>query len=132
MLSPVTLAILAIALICSRQALAGQPYEASGINVLFWRSATHLRSVPDAGVPLGFRVFVSFLAPLVAVGALFVRDPLGAPFGAVVALALAARGAIEMPPCALMLILAALGAALTASSGRGLWAGIERSAPRRE
>ncbi len=127
MLSPVTLVILAIALICSRQALAGQPLDASRIDVLFWRAAMHLRSAPDAAVPLGLRVFVSFLAPLVAVGALFVRHPLGAPFGAAVALALAARGAIEMPPCALMLILAALGAALTASSGRGLWAAIERS-----
>ena len=127
--SPVTLVILAVALGCTRQALAGQPFDAPGIDVLFWRAATHLRSVPEAALPLGFRVFISFLAPLVAVGALVVKDPLGARLGAAVALALAARGAVEMPPCALMLIIAALGTALTASDGRSLWAALDRSAP---
>ncbi len=125
--SPVTLVVLALALVCTRQALAGQPYDAHGIDVLFWRAAANLRNQPEAGLPQGFRVFVSFLAPLVAVAALRVRDPLAAPFGAAVALALASRGAVEMPPCALMLIVGALGAALIASDGRGVWAAIDRS-----
>jgi hypothetical protein len=126
--SPVTLVILAIALVCTRQALAGK--DGDGLDLLFWRAAMHLRSMPEAALPLGFRIFVSFLAPLVAVAALFTRDasiPHAAPLGAAVALALAARGAVEMPPCALMLIVAALGAALAAGDGRGLWAAIDQS-----
>ena len=74
-------------------------------------------------MPLALRVFVSFLAPLVAVAAIFTRGTL-APLGAAVALALAARGSVEMPPCALMLVIGALGLALAAHEGKGLWAAL--------
>jgi hypothetical protein len=79
---------------------------------------------------MGLQVFVGFLAPLTALAALFARDVL-APLGAAVALALAAHGAVEMPPCALMLVVAALGAGLTARDGHGMWAALEETKPER-
>jgi hypothetical protein len=124
--SPSTLAVLAVALLITRQALAGQAPDAHGLDLMAWRSASRLLSLPEPSVPLALRVFVSVLAPLTAVAALFARDTL-APLAAAVALALSARGAVEMPPCALMLMVAALGAALTASDPRALWRSLASS-----
>ncbi len=121
--SPATLVILALALFFTRQALAGQSSDAHGLDLLCWRAAVRLLDRPDAALPLGFRIFVAFLAPLVALAALLTRGAL-VPIGAAVALALAARGAAEMPPCALMLIIGALAVALTARDGRALWASL--------
>jgi hypothetical protein len=126
--SPGTLAILAAALFFTRYALAAQAGDAHELDVLCWRAALRLMSRPEASLPLAFRIFVSVLAPLTAVGALFARGPL-APLGAGVAFALAARGAIEMPPCALMLMVGAIGVALTAIDGRALWASLGAGAP---
>lgn len=121
--SPITLAILALALVATRQALLGQVEETRAIDLLFWRAARRLMSGPEPLAPLGFRVFMAFLAPLAAAASLSVRGPVPA-LGAALALALTAHGALEMPPCALMLIVAALGTALAAQDGRGLWAAI--------
>ncbi len=121
--SPGTLLILAVALLLTRQALAGLVPEAHGLDLLCWRAASRLVNRPEAALPLGFRVFIGFLAPLTAVAALFARGAV-APLGAAVALALCARGAVEMPPSALMLVIGALGAALTARDGRALWASL--------
>jgi hypothetical protein len=126
--NPATLTVLALALVCTRLALGGQSNYGNGVELLFWRAASHLLSRPDAALPLALRVFVSFLAPLVAIAALFARGTL-VPLGAGVALALAARGAVEMPPCALMLLIGALAAAFTASDARALWASLARSVP---
>jgi hypothetical protein len=129
--SPATLAILAIALVCTRLALAGQNNDGHGIGLLLWRAVSHLLSRPDAALPLALRMFVAFLAPLVAIAAIFARGTL-APLGAAVAMALAAQGAVEMPPCALMLMIGALVAALTAKDGRALWATLARTVPLRD
>jgi hypothetical protein len=126
--SPITLVVLALGLFLTRQALAGQASDAHGVDLLCWRAAARLLSRPDAALPLGFRIFVSFLAPLAALAALSARGSV-APLGAAVALALAARGAVEMPPCALMLMVGALGAALTARDERALWAALSQSRP---
>jgi hypothetical protein len=123
--SPGTLVILALALFLTRQALAGQSSDAQGLDLLCWRAAGRLLDRPEAALPLALRIFVAFLAPLAAVRALFARGALG-PLGAGVALALASRGALEMPPCALMLIVGALAVALTARDGRALWASLSR------
>jgi len=121
--SPPTLIAFAVALFLTREALGGQSGDARPFELFAWRAAEHLMSRPDAVLPLALRVFVAFLAPLVAVAALLARGVL-APLGAAIALALVARGAVEMPPSALMLLVGALGAALTARDGRGLWAAI--------
>jgi hypothetical protein len=121
--SPAGLAILVLALFVTRHALAGQAPDAHGLDLLCWRAAGRLMSRPDASLPLVLRIFVAVLAPLAAVGALFSRGAL-APLGAGVAFALAARGAVEMPPCALMLMVGAIGVALTAHDGRTLWASL--------
>ncbi|APR78121.1 Hypothetical protein A7982_03468 [Minicystis rosea] len=117
--SPASVAILAFALVCTRQALAGRD-DFRPIDVLLWRMAVRLTSRPDPAIPIAFQIFVAFLAPLVAGWALFARGAAG-PLGAAVALALCAHGAMEMPPSALMLIVGGLGLALAAHEGRGLW-----------
>ena len=128
--SPGTLAILALAMLLTNQALAGQSPDAHGFKLLCWRAASRLVTRPEASLPVAFQIFVGFLAPLTAAAALTARDgviSLGVPLGAVVALALAAHGATEMPPCALMLMVSALAAAMAASDGRALWASLARS-----
>jgi hypothetical protein len=122
--SPVTLALLALALFFTRQALSGAADEARTFDLFFWRAAQRLGSRPDALFPLGVRVFVGFLAPLAAIAALLARDTLG-PLAGGIALALAAHGAIEMPPCALMLLVGALAVALTAEGG--VWSALGKS-----
>lgn len=119
--SPASVAVLAGALFCAMRALAGRIDGIRAIDVFFWRMAVLLTSRPDPSVPLALQLFVAFLAPLLAAWAVLSRNAMG-PFGAVVALAVCAHGALEMPPSALMLLIAALGLALSAHDGRGLWA----------
>ncbi len=123
--SPATVVALLVAAFVTRQALAGQNLEAGPFDLVCWRVAVRLLSTPDSSLPLALRLFVAVLSPIAAIVALTARDAL-APLTAAVALALCARGAMEMPPCALMLVVAALGAALFASDGRSLWASLER------
>jgi hypothetical protein len=128
--SPASMVLLALALLCTRQALAGRGDDLRPLDVMLWRVAQRLTSRPDPAFPLAFQVFVAFLGPMVASAALLARGALG-PLGAAVALALCARGSVEMPPCALMLMIAALGLALAAGDGRGLWAAIGGASPAR-
>jgi hypothetical protein len=82
----------------------------------------------DAGVPLALRVFLAFLAPFTAIAALAGEGTLPS-LGAAVALALAGHGAVEMPPCAWMLILAALALALVSHDPRSVWASLGATKP---
>ena len=130
--SPSSMVLLALALLCTRQALAGRADDLRPLDVMLWRAAARLTSRPDPALPIAFQVFVAFLGPIVAASALLARSTSGplAPVGAAVALALCARGSVEMPPCALMLMVAAVGLALSAHEGRGVWAAITRAGPR--
>ena len=129
--SPVSMVLLAVALLCTRQALAGRADDLRPLDVMLWRAAARLTSRPEPAFPMAFQVFVAFLGPLVAAAALLARGTRGvAPFGAAVALALCARGSVEMPPCALMLMVAALGLALSTRDGRGVWAAIDAAGSR--
>jgi hypothetical protein len=123
--SPGSVVVLALALLCTRQALAGRADGVHALDVLLWRVAARLTTRPDPAVPVAFQLFVAFLGPLVAAWALLARGTL-APLGAAVALALCAHGALEMPPSALMLLIGGLGLALAAHEGRGLWASLEK------
>lgn len=124
--SPASLAVFVVALLCTRQALAGHVEGLRPFDLVLWRMAAHLTSRPDPSIPVAFQIFVAFLAPLVAGWTLLARGAV-APLGAAVALALCAHGAVEMPPSALMLIVGALGLALTAHEGRGLWTALAGS-----
>ncbi|MFT3771917.1 MAG: hypothetical protein QM820_41445 [Minicystis sp.] len=119
--SPASIAVFALALLFTRQALAGRADDLRPLDVLLWRIAARLTTRPDPAIPVAFQIFVAFLAPLVAGWALLARGVV-APLGAAVALALCAHGAMEMSPSALMLIVGGLGLALAAHEGRGLWA----------
>jgi hypothetical protein len=118
-----SVAVLAVALFCTRQALAGRADDIHPLDIVLWQAATRLTTRPEPAVPLAFQIFVAFLGPAVAAWAVATRAVL-APLGAAVALALCAHGAVEMPPSALMLMIGALGLALTANDGRGMWASL--------
>jgi hypothetical protein len=125
--SPTTIILLALALICTRQALrASQADDGQIANLLLWGASQRLMSSPAASVPLAFRVFVAFLAPMTAVACLTGRSALPS-LAAIVALALAAHGAVEMPPCAWMLILAALAITIVSHDPRSVWDALARS-----
>lgn len=126
--SPASFAVIGFALLATRAALNGAGDSLRPADVFFWRVAERLTTRPLPAVPLGFQIFVGFLAPLVAAWSLGSRGSL-APVAGAVALALCAHGAVEMPPSALMLIVAGLGLALTAHDGRSLWASLGPAAP---
>lgn len=119
--SPASIAVLGIALVCTRQAMSGRAEGIHPLDIVLWQSAQRLATRPEPALPVAFQIFIAFLGPLVALWAIFARGAV-APIGAAIALALCAHGALEMPPSALMLMMAALGLALTAHGGRGLWA----------
>jgi hypothetical protein len=127
--SPGSIAVLGLALVTTRPALNGAAGSLHPADVFFWNAAKILTTRPVPAIPLGFQIFVAFLAPLVAVWSLASRDAV-APIAGAVALALCAHGAVEMPPSALMLIVAGLGLALTAHDGRSLWASLATMGPR--
>jgi hypothetical protein len=126
--SPWTALALLLALIATRQALAGQVPDPRPLDLFCWRSASYLLTAPFVPVPAALRIFVAFLAPLTAIAALLSREAIR-PLAAAVALALASRAALEMPPCALMLIVGALATALTAHDRRAFWASLPRPRP---
>lgn len=122
--TPASVAILAITLIGTRCALAGAADDLHPSSVWLWNAAIQLTSRPQPAVPAAFLIFMAFLTPLVALWALATETSL--TLGATVALALCAHGAVEMPPSALMLLVAGLGLALTTHEGRGMWAMMKR------
>jgi hypothetical protein len=113
LVSPWVLGPLVLAMFGARWALLGRSAEAPPVALLLWRCALHLLTLPDPSLSTELRVFLAFLGPLTAAAALLARGPAPA-FGAAVALALLARGSVEMPPCALMLMIGALGLGLAA------------------
>jgi hypothetical protein len=119
--SPTTIVVLFVALVLTRQALCGgRGDDGHVLNLLLWGASERLMSSPTGSAPLAFRVFIAFLAPLTAIALLMDQRTLP-PFGAAVALALAGHGAVEMPPCAWMVILAALAMALVSNNPRAMW-----------
>lgn len=118
--SPITVVILALSLLCTRQALIGAADDSGALNVLLWRTAERLMTRPDPAVPLGFRIFAAFLAPLVAVAAVATRGAIPALTSSV-ALILVARMSPEVPICALVLLIASLCVALASQDERGVW-----------
>lgn len=121
--SPLTLAALALALLATRQALAGGVEEASALDVLFRRALDRLLTRPSPLLPLGVQLFAAALGVLVALSALLARRDVPALTGAL-ALALVARAAPDAPLGALSLVIAAFSLALAARDDRGLWAAI--------
>ncbi|MBI4699870.1 MAG: hypothetical protein HY744_01665 [Deltaproteobacteria bacterium] len=114
-------ALIVAAGLLARLSFAGSEPGAPGVLILLGRVLDRLVSFPAPVLPDPARFFAEALAWLVAAAVLAGkrRRPLGAT---VVALALLARGAVEMPLCAAALVLAALGlsarAATLAGGGR--------------
>ncbi len=124
--SPATLVALAVALFATRQALAGTSDEAAAVSVLLARAAKNLVLRPEPFASPVLVTFVAFAAPAIAVAALATRTLTPALSGAI-ALLLVARGAPDVPLCALALVLASLATVLASRDHRGLWAAIART-----
>ncbi|MDC3959447.1 hypothetical protein [Polyangium jinanense] len=124
--SPATVAALAVALFATRQALAGTSDEAAAVSVLLARAAKNLVLRPEPFASPVIATFVAFAAPAIAVAALATRTLTPALSGAI-ALLLVARGAPDVPLCALALVLASLATVLASRDHRGLWAAISRA-----
>jgi hypothetical protein len=140
--SPVTLVVLGLAMLLTRQALSADRDDVGSLTLLVRRAGERLLLSPAPLVPHAVALFLAFLALLAAVAALLAPDtapkksaPGGPPapivsaptppaIRAAVALALLARGAPEMPMNALLLVIAAITMALAARDDRGLWAAI--------
>lgn len=121
--SPATLVALAAALFATRQALAGTSVDAAAMSVLLSRAAKNLILRPEPLVSPVIATFVAFAAPALAVAALSTRTLTPALSGAI-ALLLVARGAPDVPLCALALVIASLATVLAARDHRGLWAAL--------
>jgi hypothetical protein len=121
--SPLTLIALGLAFIATRQVLLADADDAGAATLLLRRAIERLMTRPEALVPLALRVFVSALAVLAALMALFAKSPAPALTGAL-SLALLSRGAPDVPLGAIALIIASLSIALAARDDRGVWAAI--------
>lgn len=121
--SPLTLVALALALLVTRQALAGGAEDASALDVLVRRALDRLLTRPAPLLPLNLQLFTAALGVLVALCSLFARRDVRALAGALV-LALVARAAPDTPLGALSLMIAAFALLLTVRDDRGLWASI--------
>ncbi|KYF67823.1 hypothetical protein [Sorangium cellulosum] len=123
LVSPLSLAALAAALLATRAALAGAAEDASMVETLFRRALDRLLTRPAPVVPLSMQVFVAALSVAVVALALIAPPRLPA-LGGALALLLVARSAPEVPLGALSLVIAALCVALASRDERGFWASV--------
>ncbi|AGP36160.1 hypothetical protein [Sorangium cellulosum] len=131
LVSPLSLAALASALLATRAALAGASDDASVVEALVRRALDRLLTRPAPVVPLSMQLFAAALAVVVVALALIAPPRLPA-LGGALALLLVARSAPEVPLGALSLVIAALCVALAARDERGFWAAVlatERERP---
>ncbi|WP_437960050.1 hypothetical protein WME76_10675 [Sorangium sp. So ce119] len=121
LVSPLSLAALASALLATRAALAGAAEDASIVETLFRRALDRLLTRPAPVVPLSMQLFAAALSVVVVALALIAPPRLPA-LGGALALLLVARSAPEVPLGALSLVIAALCVALASRDERGFWA----------
>jgi len=124
-LSPTTLLALGVALFATRYAIAGTSDDAGAVSVLLSRSAQAMTLRPEPFFTAPVTTFVAFAAPMIAIAAVTTRTLTPALQGAI-ALLLVARGAPDVPLCALTFTLASIATVLAARDHRGLWAEISR------
>ncbi|WP_437580323.1 hypothetical protein [Sorangium sp. So ce887] len=123
LVSPLSLAALALSLLVTRAALAGAADDASMLEVLLRRALDRLLTRPAPVVPLSMQLFVGALSVVVVALAL-IAPPRLPVLGGALALLLVARSAPEVPLNALSLLIAALCVALAARDERGFWAAV--------
>ncbi|WP_437818798.1 hypothetical protein [Sorangium sp. So ce1078] len=123
LVSPLSLAALASALLATRAALAGAADDASMVETLFRRALDRLLTRPAPVVPLSMQLFAAALSVVIVALALIAPPRLPA-LGGALALLLVARSAPEVPLSALSLVIAALCVALASRDERGFWAAV--------
>jgi hypothetical protein len=124
--SPSTIVAMGLALLGTRVVLASSHDDASALSVLLGRATRAFVLRPEPLGPTTLITFVTLLAPALAVAALVSRSRVPA-FSGALALALLARGAPDVPLCALVLVIASLSTALAARDQRGMWAALART-----
>jgi hypothetical protein len=123
--SPSTIVAMALALLGTRLVLASSHDDASALSVLLGRVTRAFVLRPEPLGPATLITFVTLLAPALAMAALVSRSRVPA-FSGALALALLARGAPDVPLCALALVIASLSTALAARDQRGMWTALAR------
>jgi hypothetical protein len=126
--SPLLIVCFAIALLVTRAA-AASPDDAGAVLVLVARVCSRLVPRPESLVPYEVEVFVAAMAFLLSLAVLVTRGQVVA-FAGVIAMALAVRGAAEVPLFGVILVVAALSSILAARDARGMWAALLGRTPR--
>ncbi|MEI8258549.1 MAG: hypothetical protein WCJ30_22985 [Deltaproteobacteria bacterium] len=128
LVSPTLLVALAIAAVLTRVALGSESGDGGAAAALVRTAADRLLTKPDPAFPHAIRVFVGFFAPVVALVGLGKRGAVPAITGCL-ALVLVVRSSPERPLQGLLLVVAALGLALTAADGPQLWSSLPPPPP---
>jgi hypothetical protein len=126
MTSPATIVSLGLALIVTRQALIGAADDAGELSVLLARASEALTLKPLPFGPAATRTFIAILSPILATALLTSRALMPALAGAL-ALMFVARGAPDVPLCALALVIASISVTLASRDTRGFWATVTRA-----
>jgi hypothetical protein len=121
--SPMTVVVLVITFVLTRQALAAGAEDSSSANVLIRRALDTLLTGPAPHGPVAVRLFFTALGPVVAAAALFTRRQMPALTGGI-ALVVLGRMAPEVPLHGLALMIGSLAVALASRDDRGLWAAL--------
>lgn len=120
--SPITIAVILLALLCARQAAAGNAADAGTLSVVLKRASDRFLIHPEPFLRTPIRLFLGFLTPLTAVGLLFARRV--RTLTAALCLVLVAADVTDAPLGSITLVLASLGVLLVARSGQVLWSAL--------
>lgn len=119
-LPPATMISLVVSVLLTWAASRGSLMSAAPGWVFAARAMDRLTPSPAPSLPASFAIFLSALAPALAVGALATRRQIPTIIGSL-ALALTAGVMVDAPLQAMMLITASLGTVLASRDDRGMW-----------
>lgn len=119
-LPPATMISLVVSVLVTWAASKGSLMSAAPGWVFVARAMERLTPVPAPSLPASFAMFLSALAPSLAVGALATRRQIPTIIGSL-ALTLAAGVMVDAPLQAMMLTTASLGTVLASRDDRGMW-----------
>lgn len=119
-LPPATMISLVVSVLVTWAAAKGTLMSAAPGWVFAARAMERLTPTPAPGLPASFAIFLSALAPALAIGALATRRQIPTIIGSL-ALALTAGVLVDAPLQAMMLTTASLGTVLASRDERGMW-----------
>ncbi len=124
--TPATLVVLVLAVVCARQAAAGSSPDAGFVSIVLKRASDRFLLQPEPFVRGPLRLFLGFLTPLAAAGALSARRV--PSLAAALSLVMISADVTDAPIGGAVLMLASLGILMVARSGHALWSTLVASA----